>query len=113
MFHTIDPNNKNFRRINNMAIKSHIVIAYAHESGIPGKKQDDEESPFYGFSASQFVVHLLKNTNKPMSENLILKRMNENAIFMPYARIDQLMIELYGEGVIERFGKKGYVLTLE
>jgi hypothetical protein len=62
-------------------------------------------------TASGFIVRTLyKGENKPINENLLLKIVRENNVFMPQLNISNLLVELHVDGVAHPT-KKGYVLT--
>lgn len=62
-------------------------------------------------TASGFIVRTLyKGENKPINENLLLKAMRENNVFMPQLNISNLLVDLHVDGVAHPT-KKGYVLT--
>lgn len=62
-------------------------------------------------TASSFIVRTLyKGDNRPINENLLLKVMRENNVFMPQLNISNLLVDLHIDGVAHPT-KKGYVLT--
>ncbi|BDD79413.1 hypothetical protein [Burkholderia phage FLC8] len=62
-------------------------------------------------TASGFIVRTLYlGENKPINENLLLKKMREANVFMPQMNISNLLVDLHVDGVAHPT-KKGYVLT--
>lgn len=121
----IDPNNKNYYRLKTMAERAHCQGPMLHELENPktgGMKElkahlgrcvefTIDQGPWEKYTASQFVVCLLHRAGKPVSENLILKRLRENDVFLPYPRIAVLVTNLHIEGIVRQVDGKGLLLT--
>lgn len=63
--------------------------------------------------ASTFVIRLLFISNKPMSENLILKRLRERGITFYQPNISTLMIRLLLLKVVKTVPGRGYAISNE
>ena len=63
--------------------------------------------------ASTFVIRLLFNSKKPMSENLILKRLREREITFYQPNISTLMIRLLLLKVVKTVPGRGYAISSE
>jgi hypothetical protein len=111
MWGKIDREARSFNRIKRIAERAWLKMEYAHENPKKVLLNETAEVKWSDFTASQFVVNLIHKSQKPVSENLILKRMRENKVFTPYELITRLMLELVGEGVISSVKGKGYQLT--
>lgn len=100
----IDRNAKGFKRIQTMAaacFRSEESIGTI-EAGYGGHAN---------ITASGFIVRsLYKGENKPINENLLLKALNTNKVFMPQQNISTLLTELLIDGVVDPTNK-GYILT--
>lgn len=98
----IDRNGKGFRRIQSMAATC-----------FRSKESLDLNSPYGNadVTASGFVVRTLyEGNNAPINENLLLKALRTNKVFMPQLNINSLLLELHVSGVVHPTNK-GYVLT--
>lgn len=121
----INPNNKNYHRLKTMAERAHEQHPMLHElenpktGGIEELKKHMERcaeyrtsrGPWGNFTVSQFVVNLLHRSTKSIGENLLLKRIRENDVFMPHPRIASLVDALLKDHVIRPAARTGYVLT--
>ena len=110
MWGKLDPNGKHFVGIEIMARKVHTNLRYAHEGVDLSATASDEQNPISYLSSAQFVVHLLHRATKPMSENLILKRIRENNIVFPFKTVHEMLINMYALGIVTRAEKRGYVM---
>lgn len=84
----------NWNRLRSMALRAH----------------EDQADPEIT-TVSQFVVRQLHVSAKPISENLLLKKITKAKIMMHmYPNISSLVVKMTVEGIIER-SDKGVVLT--
>jgi hypothetical protein len=113
MWGKIDREARSFNRIKRIAERATFEMQYAHENPNVQILNETAEVKWSDFTASQFAVNLIYKSKKPVSENLILKRIRENKVYTPYPLITRLMTELIGEGVIKSVKGKGYELTDE
>lgn len=65
------------------------------------------------YNAGEFTVLVLHRADKPMSENLILKRLKQNNVMMAVPRINILLAAMHLEGIVTYNPGKGYFLTKE
>lgn len=98
----IDRNGKDFRRVQSMAatcFRSKESLELNNPNGLAN------------VTASGFVVRTLyEGSNAPINENLLLKALRTNKVFMPQPNISNLLIDLHVLGVVHPMAK-GYVLT--
>ncbi|BAS04920.1 hypothetical protein [Ralstonia phage RSF1] len=100
----IDKNGKGFRRIQSMA----MACFKSEESIAENLHLPDGHA---NITVSGFVVRTLyKNDNGPINENLMLKKVREGRVYMPYENIKDVMLQLHVSGVVHPTNK-GYVLT--
>lgn len=110
MWGKLDPKGKYFTGIETMARKAHAILLYAHEGVVLSPMATDEQNPIPYFSSAEFVVHLLHRSTKPLSENLILKRIQENNVAFPFKNIHEMLVNMYALGIVTRAEKRGYVI---
>lgn len=71
-----------------------------------------DASTHANITASGFIVRTLYlSGNKPINENLLLKKVREAHVFMPQLNISNLLVDLLLEGVATRHKGKGWWLT--
>lgn len=88
--------------------KSHPNWKYISHMAKEALKENPE---FSSMNASAFVVWLLFNSKKPVSENLILKRMQEREITLNHPNISTLMIRMHVLSVVTNIPGRGYALN--
>lgn len=113
MWGKINPKDKYYPSICIMAQFAHEPYIFAHDV------KANEKATTNFMTASEFVVRLLHREDKPLGENLILKRIRENKVPMKHQNVHSLMVSMLVLGIVTRHGEghrafvkyKGYVLT--